>query len=232
MSRLPQVLTPTEEPIFEDYDFASLSPSSSSSPTSTSARTGSRPSLPRAPVWVDPESLPKYGDTSRIGGNAPEFVKQLNNNTFGAYGLGDKDCIAYTVGKDVRFVEVNVEPRSDRGGRMEAMTVAEVDVTKKMLNGAGMLHGGCLAYLIDMCCATPSVVLGLIRKINGVGVTQAMNILYHSPAPSGTRLRIISTSITLGGRCMTSRCEVIDHRTGRLIASAFLNKMQPNVAKL
>ncbi|EPQ51970.1 hypothetical protein GLOTRDRAFT_108013 [Gloeophyllum trabeum ATCC 11539] len=183
-------------------------------------------------VWVNPESLPNYGDASSIGGNAPEFVKQLNNNTFGAYGLGDQECFAYGVGKDLKFVEVDVERRPDKGGRMEATTVAELEVTKNMLNGAGMLHGGCLAYLIDMCCATPSIVLGLIRKINGVGVTQAMNILYHSPAPPGSRLRIISTSITLGGRCMTSRCEVIDQRSGRLIASAFLNKMQPNMARL
>ncbi len=75
-----------------------------------------------------------------------------------------------------------------------------------MLNGAGMLHGGCVAYLIDKyvyiypglktntdlnfklhsqysCCSTPLVVLGLIRSVNGVGVTQSMNVHFHAPAP-------------------------------------------------
>lgn len=112
-----------------------------------------------------------------------------------------------------------------------------------MLNGAGMLHGGCVAYLIDKwalnyraihesdtylrhsCCSTPLVVLGLVNHVNGVGVTQSMSIFFHAPAPmwaslieirvlhshyhySGTSLRIISTSIALGGRVMSSRCEV------------------------
>jgi acyl-coenzyme A thioesterase 13 len=69
-----------------------------------------------------------------------------------------------------------------------------------MLNGAGMLHGGCVAYLIDKyvlvmlsqsllmttlnsCCSTPLVVIGIIHDVNGVGVTQAMNVLFHAPAP-------------------------------------------------
>ena len=70
-----------------------------------------------------------------------------------------------------------------------------------MLNGAGMLHGGCLAYIVDKyvqlitllertnnlsptsCCSTPLVVLGLIQNVNGVGVTQSMNVLFHAPAP-------------------------------------------------
>ncbi|TFK53235.1 hypothetical protein OE88DRAFT_1711899 [Heliocybe sulcata] len=229
MSRLSQPFTPTEEAVLNEYD---LTPAPTPCSSSTSKHRGSRLNCSRGQVWVDPQSLPNYGDASQIGGNAPECVKQLNNNTFGAYGLGDEGCFGYAVGKDLRFVEVSIDRRQDKGGRMEATTVAEVDVTKKMLNGAGMLHGGCLAYLVDMCCATPSIVLGLVQRINGVGVTQAMNILYHSPAPSGTTLRIVSTSVTLGGRCMTSRCEVIDHHSGRSIASAFLNKMQPNTAKL
>lgn len=33
------------------------------------------------------------------------------------------------------------------------------------------------------CCSTPLVVLGLVQKVNGVGVTQSMNVLFHAPAP-------------------------------------------------
>ncbi|KAF8740920.1 hypothetical protein AX14_006667 [Amanita brunnescens Koide BX004] len=186
----------------------------------------------RRKAWVDPAALPDYGDTSDIGGNAPNYVKQLNNNTYMAYGVGSDECFGHRVGKTVKFVKVNIERNDKRQGRLSATTVAEVQVSKYMLNGAGMLHGGCVAYLVDNCCSTPLVVLGIIHDVNGVGVTQAMNVLFHAPAPLGTRLTITSTSIALGGRVMSSRCEILDRDTGRVIASAFLNKMQPTSAKL
>ncbi|KAF8236886.1 hypothetical protein L208DRAFT_1390195 [Tricholoma matsutake] len=188
---------------------------------------------PPAKAWVDPASLPDYGvNPSSISGNVPDYVKQLNSNTYFSYGVGDEDSFGYRVGKAVNFVEVNVDRKHERHDRLVSTTVAELLVTKDMLNGAGMLHGGCVAYLVDNCCSTPLVVLGLIQSVNGVGVTQAMNVLFHSPASLGTRLRIISTSIALGGRVMTSRCEIVDKDSGRMIASAFLNKMQPAMSRL
>ncbi|KAL0581653.1 hypothetical protein V5O48_000354 [Marasmius crinis-equi] len=104
---------------------------------------------PTSKVWVDPASLPDSGDVSTIHGNAPDYVKQLNNNTYYSYGVGDEHCFGYQVGKDVKFVDINIDRKLERQGRMEATTVAEVTVNKYMLNGAGMLHGGCIAYLID-----------------------------------------------------------------------------------
>ncbi|KII91529.1 hypothetical protein PLICRDRAFT_51669 [Plicaturopsis crispa FD-325 SS-3] len=177
--------------------------------------------------WVDPLSLPHHGDVLDIAGNASDYVKQLTNNTFFAYAVGSADCFAYNIGKDVRFVEVSVDEKDGR--RMEATTVAEVVVSSKMLNGAGMMHGGCIAYLIDNCAATPLVVLGLLQDTNGVGVTQSMNLFYHSPAPPGTCLRIVSTSVAFGKRVMSSRCEVMDRTSGRVIASACMSRMQPKL---
>ncbi|KAG6840273.1 hypothetical protein C0991_007796 [Blastosporella zonata] len=104
---------------------------------------------PPGKAWIDPASLPNYGDVTTIRGNAPDYVKQLNSNTFFSYGVGDEDCFGHKVGKGVKFVDVNIDRRQERQGRMEATTIAEVQVSKHMLNGAGMLHGGCVAYLID-----------------------------------------------------------------------------------
>ncbi|KAF8635674.1 hypothetical protein AX15_000300 [Amanita polypyramis BW_CC] len=198
----------------------------------TSVPTTSPTGSGRQKAWVDPAALPNYGDISTVGGNAPDYVKQLNNNTYMSYGVGGEDCFGHKVGKAVKFTRVNMERNLERQGRLSATTVAEVEVTKYMLNGAGMLHGGCVAYLIDNCCSTPLVVLGIIHDANGVGVTQAMNVLFHAPAPLGTRLTITSTSIALGGRVMSSRCEIVDKDSGRVIASAFLNKMQPMSTRL
>ncbi|PFH53490.1 hypothetical protein AMATHDRAFT_137381 [Amanita thiersii Skay4041] len=206
---------------------SSLSGQSTDTNSPISKESTSRKSTESHKPWVDPASLPNYGDISKIGGNAPDHVKQLNYNTYISYGVGDDDCFGYKVGKAVEFVEVNIDRKQEGQGRLSATTVAEIDVTKHMLNGAGMLHGGCVAYLIDNCCSTPLVVLGLVQNINGVGVTQTMNVFFHSPAPVGTRLTITSTSIALGKRVMSSRCEIADKATGRVVASAFLNKMQP-----
>ncbi|KAF9020664.1 hypothetical protein BDZ89DRAFT_1093664 [Hymenopellis radicata] len=190
-----------------------------------------QPNSSSAAVWVDPASLPDYGDdlTSTTAGNVSDDIKRLTNNTFLAYGVGGEDAFGFTTGRAVKFVDIRVDRSVEQHGRLQATTIAEVLVNKNMLNGAGMLHGACAAYLIDN---TPLVVLGLVQGTNGVGVTQSMNLMFHSPASTGTRLRIISTSITMGGRIMSAKCEIVSKDTGRMVASGWLSKMQPIVNKL
>ena len=77
--------------------------------------------------WVDPLALPDYMDPADVAGNAPLEVKRLTLNTLGAYGVGDQHSFAYTVGRRIKLVEINVEPKGDR---WEATTVAEVPVTR------------------------------------------------------------------------------------------------------
>jgi len=97
---------------------------------------------------VDPTTLPNHGDVSSVRGNAPTYIKQLIYNTYIAYGVGDsQDCFGHGVGRAVRFVEMDVGrgltfEGGDQGGnaldfggktqgRMEARTVAEVEVTRR-----------------------------------------------------------------------------------------------------
>jgi acyl-coenzyme A thioesterase 13 len=177
-------------------------PSSSSTSSEKVIYDGSSKSIPSPrKTWVDPASLTDCGDASQIQGNVSTRVKQLILNTFITYGAGDEQCFGHSVAKAVKFVDISAYESKEKHGRMEAITTAEVVVNKSrrsrvsgeegrltsttlgMLNGAGMLHGGCIAFLIDNCCSTPLVALGLIQNVNGVGVTQAMNVLFHSPAP-------------------------------------------------
>ncbi|OAX43764.1 hypothetical protein K503DRAFT_730970 [Rhizopogon vinicolor AM-OR11-026] len=228
-SRSSPLYASAASPAYESY-----TPSSSSSSSSEKIIYGGTSSTYGQPhrAWVDPKSLANYGDASQIQGNVSHYVKQLILNTFIAYGAGDEHCFGHSVAKAVKFVDISAHESHEKHGRMESTTVAEIVISKSMLNGAGMLHGGCLAFLIDNCCSTPLVALGLIQNINGVGVTQSMNIMFHSPAPPGSCLRIISTSIAMGGRIMSARCEVINKKTGSVVASAYLNKMQPTISKL
>ncbi|KAG1752073.1 HotDog domain-containing protein [Suillus lakei] len=226
-SRSSPVYASAASPAYESY-----TPSASSSSSENIIYGGTSSYAPPRKAWVDPKSLANCGDASQIQGNVSPYVKQLILNTFIAYGAGDEHCFGHSVAKAVKFVDISAHESHEKQGRMEATTVAEILVSKSMLNGAGMLHGGCLAFLIDNCCSTPLVALGLIQNINGVGVTQSMNIMFHSPAPVGSCLRIISTSIAMGGRIMSARCEVINKKTGGVVASAYLNKMQPTISKL
>ena len=89
----------------------------------------SPPSVASKP-WIDPHSMPDSGDISEVAGNAPDVVKRLTNNTFASYGVGDEGSFAYTVGRAVKFVEVKVDRKEGRGGRLEATTVCEVVVGK------------------------------------------------------------------------------------------------------
>jgi len=83
-------------------------------------------------TWVDPCSLPNHGDVSTIGGNASDYVKQLNLNTYMSYGVGNEDTFGYKVGKSVRFVDISIERNEGKKGKLEASTVAELIVTKGM----------------------------------------------------------------------------------------------------
>ncbi|KAJ6473896.1 HotDog domain-containing protein [Mycena sanguinolenta] len=186
--------------------------------------------------WVEPTALPDdlAANLPAIAGSVPDYAKQLVCNVFYSYGVGEKENFGHAVGRATRFVEMRVEEKAlsdGPKGRMEAVTVAEVRVTKQMLNGAGMLHGGCVTYLVDICGSGPLVLLGVLNKTNGVGVTQGLNVLFHAPAPVGAILRITCSSISMGGRVMSARCEIKDKASGHPVASAFLTKMQP-VARL
>lgn len=81
--------------------------------------------------WVDPHSLPNYGDAaSCTEGNAPDYIKNLSWNTYCSYGVGDENTFGHSVGRAVKFRDVSIDRPSDRRGRVEATTVAEIVVSK------------------------------------------------------------------------------------------------------
>lgn len=120
-----------------------------SASTSTSSHSRSHISKnPSTKSWVEPASLPDYGDVSSVRGNAPALVKQLNQNTFFSYGVGSEECFGHNVGKNVKFVEVSVDQRIDRQARLEATTVAEVVVSKSMYSLCHNIFRGLIHYAL------------------------------------------------------------------------------------
>ena len=86
-------------------------------------------------VWVDPESLPDATgcntSVSDIAGNVPDLIKQQCLNTFAAYGIGDDECFAASIGKKVYFKRMDIEKRE---GGLFATTVNEVTADKCEFN--------------------------------------------------------------------------------------------------
>jgi acyl-coenzyme A thioesterase 13 len=120
---------------------------STSSYSRSSVPSSSQPSkISKPKVWVDPASLPDAGDISTIHGNAPDYIKQLNNNTFFSYGVGNENCFGYQVGKEVQFVDINIDRKLERQGRLEATTVAEVTVNKRTYQCLALTTTGQLTH--------------------------------------------------------------------------------------
>lgn len=79
----------------------------------------------------------------------------------------------------------------------------QAELALDMVNAGGSMHGGCSAYLVDICTS-----LALAAAGKPGTVSQAIDMVYHAPAPLGCRIRIVNLTITLGARISSARCEV------------------------
>ncbi|KAJ7589106.1 hypothetical protein C8J56DRAFT_739915, partial [Mycena floridula] len=173
-------------------------------------------------------SLPpaKDVDVKDISGNLPDEEKQLAVNVFKYFVCScsnDVNSYGVGIGRRLKVVEMNVLGSGRPSGRPETVqgqTVCEILVESDMCNIFGTLHGACAAYLVDPCSVSSLVVLGVAVGINGTGVSQSMNLIWHQPATRGTKLRIVATSVFIDGRIRTSRCEIWNETQDQLFVSA------------
>ncbi|KAG5644800.1 hypothetical protein DXG03_007622 [Asterophora parasitica] len=169
-------------------------------------------------------STPRAIDVSRIKGNVSEDEKISALKIFSHFV--DKSYGDY-VGRRLELVEVNVWGKS--GPAASAETVFEIDVAKDMCNIFGNLHGGCAAYMVDPCSVSSLVVLGNATGVDGSGVSQSMNLIWHQPARAGDKLRIVSTSVFIHGRVRSARCEIWNGE--KLCVSAVHSTINPRKKK-
>ncbi|KAJ7290642.1 HotDog domain-containing protein [Mycena rebaudengoi] len=142
----------------------------------------------------------------------PNFIERTGRSRFG-------DSII----QGLVVTHASVEKKADEPLKTEGKVICELVVTEDMLNGGGNVHGGCSAYLIDMCSTLVLMACGQY-----VHVSQSLNIVYHSPATLGEKLRIINTTMTIGRRTMTTRTEIWNATKHRLVASGVHIKMAPS----
>ncbi|KAJ8088917.1 hypothetical protein PM082_014163 [Marasmius tenuissimus] len=174
-------------------------------------------------------------DISHVSGNAPDDVKRIiaypsvfvfSINGEPERGTGYSDEVAKRlVVSEVTLVKSSEEPSKDVG-----RVVCDLEVTPDMVNRASTIHGGCSAYLVDICSSLALITLSLINGGFANHVSQSINMVYHSPAAVGDQLRIVSTTMTMGSRTASARTEIWNTTHHRLVASGVHIKMQPSAA--
>ncbi|KAF8590930.1 hypothetical protein K439DRAFT_1611584 [Ramaria rubella] len=178
-------------------------------------------------------------DVSHIQGNVSDSTKLKNVQAFRSINIGDDIPFAFHIGSKINMTEMDVNFHEEAPGRLQARVVCEIWVEKCMLNTLGTIHGGCIAFLVDMCTTTTSLLLDIYKAEQGHAkdtyivalgaVSQSLNVIYHAPAKDGTRLRIVSYTVANGKRTHTARCEIWDTDNQRLVASGGQIKTSPSV---
>ncbi|KAG5724081.1 Acyl-coenzyme A thioesterase 13 [Termitomyces sp. T112] len=173
-------------------------------------------------------------DISKIAGNASDQVKTVVSNMSRYYlPRRNVNTTGLTFGahivKRIQVTEVSVLPKAEEPSKTEGRVVCELTVEEDMLNGGGTIHGGCSAFLIDICSSMSITMLRLATSNEDeFSVSQSLNMVYHSPAGLGDRIRLVNTTLTIGGRVLSARTEIWNVTHHRLVSSGVHIKMKPS----
>ncbi|KAF5363617.1 hypothetical protein D9756_000112 [Leucocoprinus leucothites] len=162
-------------------------------------------------------------DIKRVLGNPAAFFRTFRTQDFNHQLFGD------AISDRLVCTEISLHKKPEEPKKVEAKVVVEITVEEDMVNGGGNIHGGCSAFLIDMCSTLSLTALNMNTTGEIIpSVSQALNIVYHSPAGLGDKLRLVNTTLTLGARAHSARTEIWNVTHHRLVASGTHIKMQPS----
>ncbi|KIM35180.1 hypothetical protein M413DRAFT_20799 [Hebeloma cylindrosporum] len=184
--------------------------------------------------------MPDEGDTfdfTHIAGNASDEIKKAVGNP--RHFLVNRRPREFTtlifgeaIQKNLKVTEISIKQKEEEARKLEARMVFEIDVTEDMLNAGGNIHGGCSAFLVDLCSSLALFVLTMETTGEQYpSVSQSLNIVYHSPAALGERLRIVNVTLTAGARAQSARTEIWNVTHHRLAVSGTHIKMMPSIPK-
>ncbi|KAL4256759.1 Thioesterase domain-containing protein [Pleurotus pulmonarius] len=174
---------------------------------------------------IDPNKV------KQVSGNASYEAKEIAYKWLAVF-LSAGEGFSGNVASRVRIMEASIIQNPEEPDKLESRVVCEIDVEEDMLNPLGNLHGGCSIFLIDECSTLPlSVLLHSLGRPTSGGVSQTINTTFHAPAPLGTKIRLVNTSMIIEEPMLCTRSEVWDVDNHRLISSAVQTKMLPSQPK-
>ncbi|KAG7090631.1 hypothetical protein E1B28_009733 [Marasmius oreades] len=176
-------------------------------------------------------------DISHVSGNAPDIIKRVaaypSVSMFAIDGDHEKGTgYSDEIVKRMVVTEVSIVSHPEEPSKKVGRVVCEMEVHDDMVNRTRTIHGGCSAYLVDICSSIALTALALSNGRSVDHVSQSLNMVYHSPATVGDKLRIVNTTMTMGSRTMSVRTEIWNATRHRLVASGVHIKMQPSESKL
>ncbi|KAF9528052.1 HotDog domain-containing protein [Crepidotus variabilis] len=177
---------------------------------------------------------PSQVDISGIAGNVSTEIKEFITYMF--IDRGDHPPVfGRSILDRMRTTDIWVQQKPEEPMKVEAKVIIEMVVGEDMLNGGGNMHGGCAAFLVDVCSTLALTALGMAQTGTVQGtVSQSLNLIYHSPAAPGDQLKIVNTTLTMGSRVVSARTEIWNATHHRLAVSGTHIKMAPtpSIAKL
>ncbi|KAF5333610.1 hypothetical protein D9611_002768 [Ephemerocybe angulata] len=143
--------------------------------------------------------------TKRVLGNVPLFFR----NRYPATVKGP--IFAESIFPRIKVVEITTDENREPEvvGKKVGRVVVEVVVDDDMLNGGATLHAGCAAALIAM--TSTSAIEALIAASAGHvinNLSQAVNVIYHSPAENVHMSWILTTLSFNSGKGLAAHLEV------------------------
>jgi len=169
-------------------------------------------------------------EVSSIAGNASDDIKSMIS--FMYHTTTKMPGFATTVDSKLVFQEVSVKPNVEEPKKMDGRLVCSIVADQDLLNFSDNVHGACFALLIDGCSALAIMIASMAATGTPVlGISQSLNIVFHSPARKGDQLRMVSTSLSGGKRVHTARTEVWNVTRQRLVASGIHTKMEISPSK-
>ncbi|KAI0747408.1 hypothetical protein C8Q74DRAFT_1320559 [Fomes fomentarius] len=161
-------------------------------------------------------------------GVPPEIQAKLAKSAETLSGGGH---FADSVWKQLELTEVEVSPR-EKDGKLQSRVTYTTTVSEDMLNLAGIMHGGCAVFLIDLCSSLAVITLAHASGKAPHYVSQAINTTFHAPAPLGAKLEIVNTTLSFGTRTVSAVTKIWDVTNKRLCMTGVHNKMAPSKPKL
>jgi len=179
--------------------------------------------------------IPEF-DISEVAGNASDDLKlKLGNillainHASGSKGQQQLNTFGKAIQLRLKPTEFSIISKAEEPTKLEGRAVFEIDVAEDMVNLSGGIHGGCLAFLIDISSGFALIALKLYQTGSSYpDISQALNVVYHSPAAIGDRIRLVNTTLTMGSRVESVRTEVWNVTHHRLVASGVHIKMPPS----
>ncbi|KAM6496325.1 hypothetical protein JOM56_009031 [Amanita muscaria] len=154
-----------------------------------------------------------------VAGNAPRAVKEAPIRAFQMYHRNAPASFAGTVTSRLCASEVSISPNTEDPAKNDCRIISEMTVEEDMVGPDGMLSQGCISLLIDETSAAATTAYFVLEgKAALTGLSQNLNVFFHTKASLGTRIRIIGRALGGNNFTVTSRGEIWDAETRRMIA--------------